>query len=597
MENGLTDIPVSSLRDMFEEAERATYDARNEAERARDYVDGKQLTDTELEALRKRGQPPVVFNKIRRKIEWLKGLEVKQRTDPRAFPRTPNHEQGAEAITDALRFVADNTDFDKARSAVWENMLIEGFGGVEVLHRQNRRGEVEIEVNHYPWDRLFYDPHSRRHDFSDARYLGAVVWMDRQELLDQYPDQKAELESIASEEADTETYDDRPKFGTWFDRGRNRVRVCLIWHKRADHWYYCRFVKAIKLESGESPYQDENGDSMCPLIMESAYVSRNNERYGIVRDMFSPQDEINKRRSKALHAVNTNQIIYTEGMVEDEAEMARQAAKPDGRIKLAADPEGRFEIRTNGELAAGQASLLQEAKQEIEMLGANSALAGETGESSSGRAVLARQQGGMIELASLMDRLHDFTARVHRHMWARIRQFWTEERWVRVTDDERNVRFVGLNRPITMQERLSQMPQEQVALIAQRLQLVPNDPRLQMPVGIENRVEKIDVDIVVEEVPDRITLQGESFEAMLRYAQAGAIPPAVLIQADPALPASQKEKLIEMLQSQQPDPMQAAELENKKADTMKDVAQAQKLQAEARSEMAPQFAVIPAAGV
>lgn len=577
-----TGLDVSRLREYFEQAEETTREARLEAERARDYVDGKQLTAAEEQALQQRGQPPVITNRIRPKIEWLKGLEVKQRTDPRAFPREPQHEGDAEAVTDALRFVADATELDAKRSAVWENMLIEGFGGVEVTHRQKKNGETEIVVNHYSWDRLFYDPHSRRHDFSDARYLGAVVWQDRAELLEAFPDAKADIEALASDEAGQETYDDRPRHNRWYDAGRHRVRVVLVWYKHGGKWCWCRFMRGTKLDGGESPYVDEEGESVCPLIMESAFVGRNNDRYGIVRDMFSPQDEINKRRSKALHALNTNQVIATEGMVSDKSRMLREVARPDGFIEIAPDPEGRFDIRTNGELAAGQASLLQEAKAEIELMGANSALQGETGESTSGRAVLARQQGGMVEIASLMDRLHHFTRRVYAAMWERIRQFWNDEKWVRVTDDERNVRFVGLNRVVTLQEALAQEPEQKVAMIARRLQLVPGDPRLQAPVRIENKVAEIAVDIILEEVPDRVTLQGEAFEALMKYAQAGTIPPQVLIEADPTLPASKKEKLLEMLQQMPPNPMQAADLEAKQAKTAKDAAQAQKYQAEAQ---------------
>jgi hypothetical protein len=28
------------------------------------------------------------------------------------------------------------------------------------------------------WDRIIYDPHARRKDFGDARYLGQVIWLD-----------------------------------------------------------------------------------------------------------------------------------------------------------------------------------------------------------------------------------------------------------------------------------------------------------------------------------------------------------------------------------------------------------------------------------
>ena len=102
MENALTENP---LEQWFVAAEDATVKARRESERARDYVDGNQLSAEEIAELKRRGQPPVVVNRIRRKIEWLKGLEVKQRTDPKAFPRTPQHQADAEAVTDAIRYV------------------------------------------------------------------------------------------------------------------------------------------------------------------------------------------------------------------------------------------------------------------------------------------------------------------------------------------------------------------------------------------------------------------------------------------------------------------------------------------------------------
>lgn len=594
MENAVAS-ETSQFERMFEEAEEMSINARKEAERARDYVDGRQLTHAEREALKKRGQPDIVINRVRRKIETMRGMEIKQRTDPKAFPRTPRHEQDAESITDAMRFVAENTNWDHHRSCVWENMLVEGLGGVEVVHREKPDGEVDIVVNHYPWDRLFFDPYSRKSDFSDARYKGVVIWKDAAEVAEMYEGAQEAIDLLQTQEtvqsnSYSETYDDRPRHGKWYDARRKRVRMVLVWYKEKGEWHWCRFIKGQKLDGGRSPYVDEHGRSVCPLEMQSLYCDRDNDRYGMVRDMFSPQDEINRRRSKALHALNTNQIIASRGMLRDASEARREIARPDGILEYEADPKGNIEIRTNGELAAGQAQLLQEAKQEIDLMAANAAIEGETGESTSGRAVLARQQGGMLEIAPLMDELHDLTKRVYEHMWQRIRQFWTSEKWVRVSDDERNIRFVGLNQPVALQDRLQEMPPEQVRQIALRMGLRPGDPRLSMPVDIRNNVAEIEVDIILEEVPDRVTLQGEAFEALLRYAQSGAIPPQVLIEADPTLPASKKEKLLEMMAeaAQQPNPMAEAEVQGKQASAAKDMAAAQQTQVETQ-QMAAGF--------
>lgn len=578
MEN---DLSTSKFEDMFREAETATYNGRVEAEKCRDYVDGRQLTDQERRTLAKRRQPAVVNNRIRRKIAWLVGLEIKQRTDPKAFPREPGAEADADAITDALRFVADNTRFDGKKTAVWSDMLVEGFGGVEVVHKKNAQGEVEIEVNRYPWDRLFYDPHSREPDFSDARYLGSVVWQDVSAIQKEHADKATDIEGqvvvLNRAESGFDTFDDRPKSGLWYDAKRKRARVVVIWHEVDGEWHWCKFMSGVKLGAGKSVYVNEQGESQCPLILQSLYVDRDNDRYGVVRDMISPQDEINKRRSKALHLLNSRQVRVSPHVV-DQQDLSQNLARPDGVIRAERD---EFEVLSTSDLAQGQVALLGEAKDEIDLMGANSALAGDTGESQSGRAVLARQQGGLIEIAPEMDLLAQFTQRVYEAMWCRVRQFWTAERWVRVTDDERNVRFVGLNRPITFGERLGQEPPERVQEIARQLALVPNDPRLFQVIGTENNVAEISVDIILEEVPDRITLAGEVFEALLKYGP--ALPPAVLIEADPSLPAAKKEKLLELMQNQQPSQEQQIDAAKGEASAMKDMAAAQKLQAEAQA--------------
>ena len=88
-------LDVNDLVRMFEESEEATLESRGFAERDRDYYDNVQLTAEELAALRKRGQPPVIDNRIKSKIDYLIGMEKQQRIDPRALPRTPAHEEDA----------------------------------------------------------------------------------------------------------------------------------------------------------------------------------------------------------------------------------------------------------------------------------------------------------------------------------------------------------------------------------------------------------------------------------------------------------------------------------------------------------------------
>jgi hypothetical protein len=545
--------------DMFEEAEQATDTERTLSERDRDYYDNKQLTEAEKAILAKRGQPAIVINRVKRKVDFLRGVEQQQRTDPKAFPRNPQDEDSAHAATDALRYVADQNRYDVIRSAAWENLLIEGLCGAEVVVEQ-KRDEMEIVVRHLPWDRLFRDPHSREADCSDGNYLGLVMWMDVRDARLKWPDAADDLDSIVAGNNNSlgDTFDDRPNDLMWCDSKRKRVRVVQIWIKRQGGWHWCTFTRGIKLEGGDSPYHDEDGDPECPMILSSAYIARDNARYGVVREMIGPQDEINKRRSKALHLLTMRQVVADKGAVDDTRIARQELAKPDGYLEVA--PNKRFEIQQTADLAAGQFQLLQHATQEIDNLGPNASMEGKSPASQSGRAIQAQQQGGYIELGPMMDRLRQFNVQIYRAIWSRIRQFWREEKWIRVTDDERNIKFVPLNKPIKAgdqyAEQLKQMglPPEQIQM---ELQAMQGDPRLEQVVGVQNNVAEMDVDIIVDDAPDSITIQHEQYELLVQLVQSGIqLPPDVIIEASQL---RNKEQLLEKLRNPQGTDPQAAQ--------------------------------------
>lgn len=580
----------------FEEAEQSAYDAHETALRARNYYNGTQLTSDEISELAKRGQPAIVINLIRAEVNWMLGYEMQSRVDPKAYPRNPNDEAAADTATDALRFVADSVKYDKVRSKVWENLVIEGMGGAEVVHKfAPPMKEPKIVVNRYAWDRLFVDPHAMENDYSDARYKGAVIWSDMDDLAEQYPDKKDLIEaSIGPHDARTDTFEDKPYYTVWSDPSRRRCRVVLIYYIEGGQWKWCKFTKGGVLEGGDVEYVDENGESVCPLIIRSMYVEHDNGFHGVVKDFLDPQDEVNKRRSKLLHQMNSRQTWGPKGAVKSVAAMKRELAKPDGHVEIEDEfvmntretGVSPFNIINNADHAAGQFNLYAESKANIDRMGANSALQGTTG-STSGRAKMVDQQGGLMEIAPVYERLREFDDEIYRHLWMRVRQLWTQEKWVRVTDKEGAARFVGLNQPVTLMDALSQMPQEQVVAYARQYQLQPNDPRLQQVVGVQNSVAEMDVDIIIEDAPDTVTLEGETFEQIVQIstAQPGSVPPDVLIEAAPNLDRETKDKLLERMEQQAQQQAQASQAQQQSA-AQKTSAEAQRDQAAAAKDMA-----------
>lgn len=515
------------LINYFEDFADQSEVARRLSEQDRDYADHKQWTAKQAATLRRRKQPKTVNNRIRKKINWLRGLERQSRTDPKAFPRTPQHDEDAQAVTDALRFVADNTRLDKERSAFYDNYLVEGTGGAEVKVDKDR----EIAIEHVQWDRLFWDYHSRKLDFSDARYMGIIVWMDFDEAVAMFPGKQNLLESSFNSSTD-DTYEDKPI--NWVDSRRKRVRIAQIYFKRRGQWHFSIYTKAGFIADPKlSPWLDENQEPESGLIMQSAYVDREGNRFGEVRFMIEQQDAINKRESKMLHLVSQRQTWGNKKAFPDGAAKAkRELAKPDGHVEINAGAvEGQdWGVLQTGDMANGQFTLLQEAKSEIDQTSVNASLTGANEKALSGRAILAQQSGGQMEITPLQDGKREWEHRVYTSFWARIKQFWTDERWIRVTDDEKNTKFVGLNRPVTVGE----LVQEEMEKAGE--QIPPgfeNDPRLQIVAQTQNQVSEIDVDIILEDAPDTVTIQQEQFEQLTLMYQANpqAIPFDLLIEA------------------------------------------------------------------
>lgn len=548
---------VAALCRWFEESEDMTYDARQLSERDRDYYDGQQWTKRELDILAKRGQPALTINYIKRKVEYLRGFERRLRSDPKAFPRDPQDEQLSEAATDALRFVADFNDFDVVRSDVFEDMMIEGYGGGDVTVIPSSDG-YDVRIVRVPWDRLFYDPYSRQKDFSDCRHKGIVIWTDRDEALETYPDRADEIEYTLNSVSMADTYDDRPKYTRWADNRRTRVRIVQMHFNIAGQWFITTFTKGGFLDDPmPSPYVDRDGQPTSSLIMRSAYVDRENRRYGHVRDLISLQDEINKRRSKALHLMSVRQTFGNRRAISDVDKAKREMAKPDGHLEVEADGQLNqdFGVLPTGDMAQSQMTLLQHATAEMQASGPNAAMAGKDPRIQSGRAIQAQQAGGAIEVEPIVDDLRQWTKDIMEASWLRVRQFWTGPKWIRVTDDERNTKWVGLNQPVTLSQAIARLAPDEQAQIAQQMQLQPNDPRLDQVVAYDNDIGGLDVDITIEEGPDVANIQAEQFQQIAQLAQSGVpFPPAVLIEASSL---RNKEKLIEMMEQSQQGQQQA----------------------------------------
>lgn len=579
---------LGMLKRLFSEARDNTATARRQSESALDYYDGKQWTSSQIQALRKRKQPEITINRIAPAINGVLGVMEQGQTDPRAFPRNAEDQDASEVATDSLRYAADNARWPRTKIACAKDYLVPGTTAVIV--------EVNEDKDPWPkrirWSEFFYDPHSRDLDFEDARYMGIAKWMYVDEVRAMYPQgvpnedgttySPVNLESIGAVGLSTfdESDEDKPK-GAWGDTSKKRVLIVEIYLNQSG-WKRIVFYGGGVLESADSPYQDEKQRPTNPIVAQSAFIDRDNNRYGVVKNYIPVQDEINMRRSKLLHMVNSRQVAITavDMAPETNVETIRaEASRPDGVL-----PYGVLAQQAN-DMAAGQAQLLAESKNEIERMGPNPAVLGRQNADSSGRAQLIRQQAGLIELTPVLGGMEDLELRVYRQVWARIKQFWTDQRTVRVTDDIGAAKFLQVNEQVT---------QEVPAIV-----MGPNGPMQgtqTVIVEVKSRPAEMDMDIIIDSAPDTVNLAAEQFAEIVKLAQIYGpqeVPFDDILEAS-SLP--KKRELIEKREARKQEAAQAqgqtdpraeaafdAEMAEKKATVEQKRAAAEKAGADARA--------------
>ena len=459
--------------------------------KARRYKNAKQFTKEELRILKKRKQPAVVYNRVRKKVNGLLGYQISQRTDPVAYGRTEQDMAAAATATKVMRFIEENTKTDSLITGAFENMAVEGTGALEITVKPEEP-DYEVAVRRIPWEMLYYDPRAREADFSDASFLGVSEWMHLDEAKTRYPN-PIDKDALVANESDhfdeDESVDDRPRI-LWFDRRQRRIRVVQHWRIEGGDWYYYTFTGSGYVEKGKSPYEDDKGNTVCPIRAMSCYIDDENCRYGIVRDLFGPQDEINHRRSKLLHKISEKQFFYRTGALDNPEKIRQELRRPDGVIEVNHGEFNKdFGVITDTSGLQGQAELLAEAKAEIDAQGLNPTLLGRGQGNASGRAILATQQGAIAEEAIIFERLRDFQLDIYRSIWHRVKQFYRAERVIRITDDKRSPEYIGLNQQVG--------------------QTLEGRPIVSNPVAAMN------VDLMIEQTQDSPTLQAEEFEKIV----------------------------------------------------------------------------------
>ncbi|MFN8760258.1 MAG: hypothetical protein ACK5XA_15795 [Tagaea sp.] len=454
-----------------------------------DFYDGMQWTVEDARELLARGQSPVVYNETKPTIDWLIGTERRTRIDHKVVPT----QRGEPALKDAinktklLKYLTEvnRTVYNRSRS--FEDQVKAGVGWIETGISDDAEDEPIFD-RHESWRNVLYDSLGEDRDINrDSRYLFRMKWVDVDVAQAYFPEKRDEIERAAESNPGNRGFEwwfgrrlseldpdegsgvvqsrwQHYDAAAWLYNPRDRIQIYECWWRKPVaedvmigpgvksrrvrmQMHATLFTDGDTLWDGPSPYRHNK----FPLIpMWCFRRARDGAPYGVVRNIRGPQESLNKRMSKSLFVMSSNQLIIESTAIDpsvmDEDEIRQEAAAPDGMIVLADGGTEKFKLERQNDVAQGHLALADRDKVAIrEGSGVSSeSLARDTNVTSGVAMKRKHEQGSLLNL-QIFDNLRMARQIEGEIKLALIEQFYTEEKVFRLTG-ERNIQdWVEIN--------------------------------------------------------------------------------------------------------------------------------------------------------
>lgn len=467
-----------------------------------DFYDNIQWSPDDAAEVEARGQMPLVYNEVAPMVDWVIGTERRTRVDWKVFPRTEDDVQLADTKTDVLKYVSDINRVPFLRSRAFADAIKGGVGWLDDGARDDPTKDILYSKTE-DWRNVLWDSSGYELDLSDARYLFRWRWVDEDIALMMFPDRQdairracedaaygvsdafADEEGWQTPETKAQTSAGRiysSGVATMVDAKRRRVRIIECQYRKpatakiiaegplrglilnpfdrplADavantgsmvvdkiimRMHVRVFTEGDMLGGGVSAYR-HNNFSLTPIWCYRR--GRDRLPYGMIRRVRDVQQDLNKRASKALFMLNTNQIIADEGAVDDWHEVRDEVDRPDGVIVK--KPNREFTIRRDTDAATGQINMMTLAAQSIQKsAGVSQENMGRQTNAVSGEAIKARQLQGSVVTTEPFDNLRLAVQIQGEKQLSLVEQFYTQEKVVRLTGQKGALRWVKINVP------------------------------------------------------------------------------------------------------------------------------------------------------
>ena len=464
------------------------------AKKCDEYYQGEQWDADDEAALEAEGRPALTINTILPTVNTILGEQSTRRADIQFKPRRGGNEAVAHTLTKLYMQIADNNKLDWVEQQVFSDGLImdgRGYFDVRMDFSDHIEGEIRITAKD-PLD-ILIDPDAKDSDPKSWSEVFETRWMTLDEIEELYGKKKAERLLFIAEngmsfgtdsveyqetrygETETEDYFGSDNSDEEGYRTVRSLRVVERQHKKLgrasffvdpntgdqrqapDSWsdgknkkfakqyglnLISKVIRKVRwtvacdkvvLHDGWSPY---NQFTIIPFFC----YFRRGRPFGVVRNLLSPQEQLNKIASQELHIVNTtaNSGWMVEsgslvGMTSDDLE--EHGAETGLVLEYARGTNPPQKIQAN-QIPTGLDRIAQKAALNIKTIsGVNDSMLGTDSAEVSGIAIQAKQNRGAIMIQVPLDNLRKSRQYLAEKILNLIQTFYTEERVVQVTNE------------------------------------------------------------------------------------------------------------------------------------------------------------------
>ena len=457
---------------------------------------GDQWAMEDIATLDAEGRPALTINTILPTVNTVLGEQSSRRADVKFKPRKGGDEEVANTLTKVFMQVSDNNKLDWVEQQVFSDGLIldgRGYFDVRVDFSDSVEGEIRITAKD-PLD-ILIDPDAKEYDPKSWNEVFETKWMTLDDIEEMYGKKKAEAlrfiaengnsfgrDSVEYEETRYGDIDTREDYlganipGEDEYRNVKALRVIERQHRKLNRCDYyvdpltgdqrqvpeawgdrkakkfakdhnlsiiSKMVKKVRwtvscdhvvLHDDWSPYDD------FTVVPYFAYFRRGRP-FGMVRNLLSPQEQLNKIASQELHIVNTtaNSGWLVEsgslvGMNPDDLE--EHGAETGLVLEYARGTTPPTKIQPN-QIPTGLDRISQKAAANVKAIsGINDSMLGTDSAEVSGIAIQAKQNRGTIMIQVPLDNLNKTRQYLAEKTLNLIQRFYTEERLIQITNEE-----------------------------------------------------------------------------------------------------------------------------------------------------------------